>query len=36
VDIARSVSVDAYWTLVKEDHRTQASLFYVVLTAPIF
>lgn len=36
VDIARSVSVDAYWTLVKEDHRTQTSLFYVVLTAPIF
>lgn len=36
VDIARSVSVDAYWTLAKEDHRTQASLFYVVLTAPIF
>ncbi len=36
VDIARSVSVDAYWTLVKEAHRAQASLFYVVLTAPIF
>lgn len=36
VDIARSVSIDAYWTLVKEDHRTQTSLFYVVLTAPIF
>jgi len=36
MDIARSVSVDAYWTLLKEDHRAQASLFYVVLTAPIF
>ncbi len=36
VDVARSVSVDAYWTLVKEDHRTQTSLLYIVLTAPIF
>jgi len=36
VDVGRSFSVDAYWTLVDEDHRTQTSLIFVVLTARMF
>lgn len=36
VDVTRSVSVDAYGMLLDEDHRTQTSIFFVVLSARLF
>ena len=34
-DVGRSWSVDAYWMMLDEDHRTQASMFVLMLTAPL-
>jgi hypothetical protein len=35
IDVGRSFSVDAYWMLLDDDHRTQASMFLVMLTVPV-
>lgn len=34
-DVGRSLSVDAYWMLLDDDHRTQASMFLMMLTVPL-
>jgi hypothetical protein len=34
-DVGRSFSVDAYWMLLDDEHRTQASMFLVMLTVPV-
>ncbi len=36
LDVGRSFSVDAYWMLLDDDHRTQASMFLVMLTVPVY
>jgi hypothetical protein len=35
-DVSRSFTVDAYWTLVDDDHRPRTSMFYVMLTVPLY
>ena len=35
VDVARSVSIDTYWMLMKEDGRPQTSMFLLMLTMPL-
>ena len=35
VDVGRSLSVDAYWMLLNDDHRPQASMFLLMLTTPL-
>jgi len=36
LDVSRSVSVEAYWMLLDEEHRTQTSMLLLMLTARNF
>jgi hypothetical protein len=36
LDVSRSLSADAYWMLIDEDHRRQTSMLLVMLTMRVF